>query len=80
MATREHHVLSCDIETYSEVDLPKCGVYAYAEHPSFEILLFAYAFDDEETQVVDLKCGEQLPPRVLDALTEDVYKRQLRIL
>ena len=62
--------LGIDIETYSEVDLPKCGVYAYAEHPSFEILLFAYAFDDEETQVVDLKCGEQLPPRVLDALTD----------
>ena len=70
MATREHHVLSCDIETYSEVDLPKCGVYAYAEHPSFEILLFAYAFDDEETQVVDLKGGERLPPRVLDALAD----------
>ena len=62
--------LGIDIETYSEVDLPKCGVYAYAEHPSFEILLFAYAFDDEETQVVDLKCGERLPPRVLDALTD----------
>ena len=56
--------LGIDIETYSEVDLPKCGVYAYAEHPSFEILLFAYAFDDEETQVVDLKGGERLPPRV----------------
>ena len=62
--------LGIDIETYSEVDLPKCGVYAYAEHPSFEILLFAYAFDDEETQVVDLKCGERLPPRVLDALAD----------
>ncbi len=67
--------LGIDIETYSEVDLPKCGVYAYAEHPSFEILLFAYAFDDEETQVVDLKCGERLPPRVLDALTDpDITK------
>ena len=63
-------ILGIDIETYSEVDLPKCGVYAYAEHPSFEILLFAYAFDDEETQVIDLKCGERLPPRVLDALTD----------
>ena len=62
-------ILGIDIETYSEVDLPKCGVYAYAEHPSFEILLFAYAFDDEETRVVDLKCGEPLPTRVLDALT-----------
>lgn len=63
-------ILGIDIETYSEVDLLKCGVYAYAEHPSFEILLFAYAFDDEETQVIDLKCGERLPPRVLDALTD----------
>lgn len=67
--------LSIDIETFSEVDLPKSGVYAYNDHPSFEILLFAYAFDDEETQIVDLKCGEQLPQRVLDALTDmDVIK------
>jgi len=63
-------ILSIDIETYSEVDLPKCGVYAYTDHPSFEILLFAYAFDDEETQIVDLKCGELLPDRVLRALTD----------
>ncbi len=62
--------LSIDIETFSEIDLPKCGVYAYADHPSFEVLLFAYAFDDEETQIVDLRCGEQLPRRVLDALTD----------
>ena len=61
-------LLSIDIETFSEVDLPKCGVYAYTDHPSFEILLFAYAFDDEQTQIVDLACGEQLPQRVLDAL------------
>ena len=67
--------LGIDIETYSEIDLPKCGVYAYAEHPSFEILLFAYAFDDEETQVVDLKGGERLPPRVLDALTDPVITK-----
>jgi len=63
-------VLSIDIETYSEVDLPKCGVYAYTDHPSFEILLFAYAFDDEPTQIVDLKCGETIPSRVLTALTD----------
>ncbi len=62
--------LSIDIETFSEIDLPKCGVYAYADHPSFEILLFAYAFDDEETQIVDLKCGELLPRHVLNALTD----------
>lgn len=61
-------VLAIDIETYSEVDLPKCGVYAYTDHPSFEILLFAYAFDDEQTQIVDLKKGETLPQHVLQAL------------
>ena len=61
-------VLAIDIETYSEVDLPKCGVYAYTDHPSFEILLFAYAFDEEPTQIIDLKSGEQLPERVSEAL------------
>ncbi len=64
-------ILAIDIETYSEVDLPKSGVYAYTDHPSFEILLFAYAFDDEPTQIVDLKCGEALPKRVLLALLDD---------
>ena len=64
-------VLAIDIETYSEVDLPRSGVYAYTDDPSFEILLFAYAFDDEPTQIVDLKCGEALPERVLNALLDD---------
>lgn len=63
-------VLGIDIETYSEVELPKAGVYAYCDHPSFEILLFGYAFDDEPTQIVDLACGERLPKRVLDALAD----------
>ena len=62
--------LSIDIETFSEVDLPKAGVYAYTDSDTFEILLFAYAFDDEPTQIVDLKCGERLPRRVLEALTD----------
>lgn len=61
-------VLAIDIETYSEVDLTKSGVYAYADSDSFEILLFAYAFDDDQPVIVDLKCGEQLPQRVLNAL------------
>ncbi|MBR3257397.1 MAG: DNA polymerase [Eggerthellaceae bacterium] len=64
-------ILAIDIETFSEVDLPKSGVYAYVDDPSFEILLFAYAFDDEPTQIVDMKCGESLPQRVLDVLTDD---------
>ena len=61
-------ILSIDIETYSDVDLSKCGVYAYSDSPNFEILLFAYAFDEEPTQIVDLACGERLPERVLAAL------------
>lgn len=63
-------ILSIDIETYSDVDLSKCGVYAYSDSPNFEILLFAYAFDEEPTQIVDFACGEQLPARVLAALED----------
>ena len=63
-------LLAIDIETYSEVDLPKSGVYAYSDSPSFEILLFAYAFNDEPTQIVDLACGEVLPERVRKALED----------
>lgn len=63
-------VLSIDLETYSDVDLPNCGVYRYVEG-DFHILLFAYAFDDEETKCVDMACGEQLPADVMDALQDD---------
>lgn len=63
--------LSLDIETYSDVDLTKCGVYAYADSPNFTILLLAYAFGDEETKIVDLACGEPLPREVMDALIDE---------
>ena len=63
-------VLSIDLETYSDVDLPNCGVYRYVEG-DFHILLFAYAFDDEETKCVDMACGEHLPADVVDALQDD---------
>lgn len=59
--------LQIDIETYSDVDLVNCGVYRYVEG-DFHILLFAYAFDDDEVQCVDLACGEQLPQDVVDAI------------
>lgn len=61
--------LSVDIETYSDVSLSDCGVYKYVESPAFKILLFAYAFDDEPVEVIDLANGEQLPERVAAALT-----------
>ena len=63
--------LSIDIETYSDYDLSKCGVYKYAESPDFEILLFGYSIDDGEVQVIDLAAGEHLPPEILNALTDD---------
>lgn len=63
--------LSIDIETFSDIDLTKCGVYKYAESPNFEILLFGYAIDGGEVQIVDLAQGEQIPEDVLSALTDD---------
>ncbi len=63
--------LSIDLETYSEVDLKKTGVYPYAEHYSFEILLFAYSVDGGEVQVVDLAMGESIPEEILKALTDN---------
>ena len=67
--------LSIDLETYSDVDLPKCGVYKYAESPQFEILLFAYSVDGGEVQAVDLAGGEKIPSEILSALSDnDVTK------
>lgn len=63
--------ISIDIEAFSDVDLNKCGVYKYAESPNFEILLFGYAVDGDTVQVIDLAQGEQIPPEIIDALTDD---------
>lgn len=63
--------LGIDIETFSDVDLTKSGVYAYTASPHFEILLFAYAFDDESVQIIDLASGEKLPDEILEALIDE---------
>ncbi len=63
-------ILSIDIETYSSVDLIKCGVYRYVEAPDFEILLFAYAYDDEPITVIDLADFEEIPEQVMKDLTD----------
>lgn len=60
--------LAIDIETYSSVSLQKCGVYAYAQSPDFEILLFGYAWDDGPVEVIDLAKGQSLPQELQDAL------------
>lgn len=62
--------LSIDIETYSDQNLAKTGVYRYVESPIFEILLFAYSVDGGSVKQVDLACGEQIPAKVLSALTD----------
>lgn len=62
--------LSIDIETYCDLSLPAVGVYKYASHPSFEVLLFAYSVDHNPVQVVDLAQGGQVPAEVLEALSD----------
>lgn len=67
--------LSLDLETYSDVDLVKCGVYRYCESPNFEILLFGCAVDDGDVQVIDLARGEKIPEEILAALTDDTVTK-----
>lgn len=63
--------LSIDIETYSETDLAKCGVYRYCEDPAFEVLLFGYSVDGDAVKVVDLALGEKIPADILSALSDE---------
>lgn len=63
--------LSIDIETYSDQNLAKCGVYRYVESPVFEILLFSYSADGRPVQLVDLACGEKIPDEVIAALEDE---------
>lgn len=66
----KRRVLSIDLETFSDIDLSSCGVYRYVEG-DFHILLFAYAFDDEDVRVVDMACEEELPQEVRDAIFDE---------
>jgi DNA polymerase len=63
--------ISIDIETYSSTNLSKAGVYRYADSDDFEILLFGYAVDTGEVQVIDLACGEKIPAAIIEALSDD---------
>lgn len=62
--------LSIDLETYSDVNLKKAGLYRYVQSSAFEILLFAYSFDGAPTQVIDMAQGEKIPLEVIHALTD----------
>ncbi len=63
--------LSLDLETYSSVNISKCGVYKYSESPDFEIMLIAYSVDGNPVEVVDLSQGEQIPREVLEAISDE---------
>lgn len=65
------HTLSIDLETFSDVDLKKCGVYKYAESPNFEILLFGVSVDGGEVTVYDLASGDTVPEEIIRALSDD---------
>lgn len=67
--------LSIDLETFSDVDLNKSGVYRYTESPAFEILLFGFARDDDPVTVLDLTAGDTVPKDVLDALTDETVTK-----
>lgn len=67
--------LFIDLETYSDVDLSKSGVYRYAQSSNFEILLFAYSVDKGPVQVINIKENEQIPTDVLNALTDNSVKK-----
>ncbi len=65
------HTLSIDVETFSDVDLKKCGVYKYAESPNFEVLLFGASVDGGEVTVYDLASGDTVPEEIIQALADD---------
>ena len=72
----EINMITIDIETRSDKDISKCGVYAYIDTPYFDILLFAYSIDEQPVQVVDMANGEEIPESILAALAdENVVKR-----
>ena len=76
----EINMITIDIETKSDKDISKCGIYAYTDTPYFDILLFAYSIDRQPVQVIDMANGEEIPENVLAALVdENVIKRAFNV-
>ena len=63
--------LAIDLETYSPVDIGRSGVYRYSEDPGFRILLFGYAVDDGDVNVIDLASGKKIPDEIIVAIKDD---------
>ncbi|WP_370743221.1 DNA polymerase [Ruminococcus callidus] len=74
------NMITIDIETKSDKDISKCGIYAYTDTPYFDILLFAYSIDGQPVQVIDTANGEEIPENILAALVdENVIKRAFNV-
>ncbi len=69
------NTLEIDIESFSDVDLSKAGVYRYSESPNFEILLFGYSVDGGDVKVADLACGEKIPAEIMSALEDETVEK-----
>ncbi len=69
------NTLEIDIESFSDVDLSKTGVYRYSESPNFEILLFGYSVDGGDVKVIDLACGEKIPVEIMSALEDETVEK-----
>lgn len=67
--------MSIDLETYSDVDIKKGGVYKYAESDNFEILLFAVSINNSPVVVYDIACGDVLPEDLINALVDDTVTK-----
>lgn len=67
--------LFIDLETYSDVDISKCGSYKYAESPAFEILLFGYSINGGPVKVIDLASGEEIPNEIINAITDETVTK-----
>ena len=69
------NTLEIDIESFSDVDLSKAGVYRYSESPNFGILLFGYSVDGGDVKVIDLACGEKIPAEIVSALEDETVEK-----
>lgn len=72
-------IMGVDIETYSSVDLSKCGVRPYVEALDFTILLIGYKIDDQPTRLIDLGGGgDGISSLLLPETTSDIPQGDLK--
>lgn len=71
--------LFLDTETFSGVDLKKVGAYAYAEHPTTEIMICTYAIDEGRVQTWDCTESPTMPRELRKALRH-VSRKKAKIV